>query len=125
VDIKRLARSRPKWTIGTLLLFIGWSSVVLWLNTRPRIDNVPLGYIGKDPQYTTNYGYPWPYAYACRYSPTHGDFFPDRLFYPVLGLRLAGNAAVGILAVTVLTLISKYLLNRIVSTTKFGRVRTE
>lgn len=84
---------------------------------------MPLGYIGEDPQYTTNYGYPWPYAYACRYEPTHGDLFPDRLFYPVLGLRLAGNAAVGILAVTVLTLISKYLLNRIVS--KFGRIRTE
>ncbi len=29
-------RLRPKWTIGTMLLVVGWSSLVVWLNVRPR-----------------------------------------------------------------------------------------
>jgi hypothetical protein len=97
-------------------LIVGWSSIVVWLNLRPRIWRVPIGYIGKDPQYLTVYGCPWPWAYACRYSTSsEKDLFPDRLYFPSLGWRLAGNAAIGLLAVALLTVASKYLLRAIVA----------
>ena len=31
-------RLRPKCTLGTMLLVVGWSSVVVWLNVRERIE---------------------------------------------------------------------------------------
>ena len=38
---RRLRLVRPRWTLGTMLLVVGWSAVVVWLNVRPRIEVSP------------------------------------------------------------------------------------
>lgn len=101
-------RLRPKWTIGTMLLVVGWSSVVVWLNVRPDIGyDDPLFELTE--HYHVVYGHPWIYAHrktpatipqeSIRLRP--GDVFSY--------WRLAGNVVVGMLAVTVMTCISSYL----------------
>ncbi len=34
---RRLRLVRPRWTLGTMLLIVGWSAVVVWLNVRTRV----------------------------------------------------------------------------------------
>ena len=109
-------RLRPKWTIRTLLLAVAWLSVVVRLNSNPRIDE----FVVPDDQgkaHSINlayYGYPWTYS-------AEGV---EILETPELRLRangfyyywsLAGDVVVGISAVVVLTYISRRLLLRIAS----------
>jgi hypothetical protein len=95
-----------------MLIFVGWCSVVVWLNVRPRIDDWPHGYRGDVIYYKVEYGFPWSYAFALQ--DTTG-FCTNCLFFPFVHWRLVGDAAIGLLAVTVLTCGSSYLLRRITS----------
>jgi hypothetical protein len=109
--IARRQRLPTRWSIGTMLIFVGWCSVVVWLNVRPRIeDSWPI--VSEERFHIVEYGFPWSFAYALRDtngidSPLFSFSFPS--------LRLAGNATTGLFAVFVLTLASSYLLRRITS----------
>jgi len=95
--------------MGTMLLIVGWSAVVVWLNVRPRIYGLYMvGSLTPAPKEPTGtcfveYGYPW----ACWF--TWGEAFT--IHYRAL----AGNIAIGLLAVAVLTFASKYLVRAIVA----------
>ena len=113
---RRLRLVRPRWTLGTMLLIVGWSAVVVWLNSKPRRDD-RLRYINGQGRYFhgIKYGCPWTFAGSPHlYDPA--DAIPR--YRPELTYRswpLAGNIAIGLLAVAVLTFASKYLLRAIVA----------
>jgi len=89
--------------MGTMLLVVGWSAVVVWLNVRPRV-RYGTEILGLDFYFCIiDYGFPW--THACS-SPT----------VETLGYRLlAGNIAIGLLAVAVLTFASRLLMRAIVA----------
>jgi len=99
-----------------MLLVVGWSAVVVWLNVTPRImGSVP------DEEYlvpaVVQYGCPWSYA-GCFTMLTHGHWIGYPSFRPQMTHSywpLAGNIAIGLLAVAVLTWASKYLVRAIVA----------
>ena len=83
-----------------MLLIVGWSSVVVWLNVRPRYYELILHRHGKHyPVLYAEYGCPWGYSWQ------------DVEYYDYTAL--AANIAIGLLAV--LTFASKYLLRAIVA----------
>ncbi len=72
---RRLRLVRPRWTLGTMLLIVGWSSLVLWLNVRPRVHEVEASPVvkvvgnhvdsGKPMRrYLVEYGCPWRHTLA-------------------------------------------------------------
>jgi len=113
---RRLRLVRPKWTLGTMLLVVGWSAVVVWLNAQPRHVGT-LTFSTRGEELTDNmfqYGCPWSNATV---SHTDSRLLRSRvgsdftIHYP----QLAGNIAIGLLAVAVLTFASKYLVRAIVA----------
>jgi len=95
--------------MGTMLLIVGWSAVVVWLNVRPTVCMRYYNYA----YYYAIYGYPWPCAAA-----------PLTSFESLPGVHtaeierywaLAANIAIGLLAVAVLTFASEYLIRAIVA----------
>jgi len=97
-----------------MLLVVGWSSVVVWLNVRPRRDSnrIYLDLQGRDFVYY-QYGCPLPYVGTDHYSlETTPGFRPQ---FAINYRHLTANIAIGILAVTVLTFASKHLLRAIVA----------
>lgn len=120
-----LRRVRPKWSIGTLLIVVAWSSFVVWLNISPRIARKEtfLGHSGENAVVgTIEYGCPWSYASVLAMGERLMSL-PFRPSYINSYWELVGNIAVGMLAVAVLTLMSKYLLCRIVSGFKSRMVK--
>ncbi len=119
--IRRLRLVRPRWTLGTMLLVVGWSSLVVWLNVRPRVK-----YIRNQWESVVvsecEYGCPWTYASDFdllassphRFRLTDGVFTHD-IIHDTWNWPLAGNIAIGLLAVAVLTFASKYLVRAIVA----------
>ena len=108
MNTRRLRLVRPKWTLGTMLLVVGWSAVVVWLNVRPTIC---IGYY-RSVFYYAIYGYPWNYASAPSYYASRpGIHTADIDSYPAL----AANLAIGLLAVGLLTFASKSLVRAIVA----------
>ena len=65
MNTRRLRLARPKWTLGTMLLVVGWSAVVVWLNVRPRtctLAECPMMVRSTRepvPIYYVEHGYPW------------------------------------------------------------------
>ena len=100
---------RPKWTIDAMLLIVGWSSVVVWLNTRARFGVVS-SEDNRMVSYCVFYGYPAPCAYAWN-SYKVSDANPLHIDYRLLAV----NVVIGVLVVAVGAWASKYLLRRIVS----------
>ena len=104
----RLAHFR--FSLGTLLLAVAWSAVVVWLNITAgevQVDdpNAPFG-----PGYRwLHYGWPWTYAWdVCRlHVPPNGVHFAWYSWVLVL------DTVVGILIVAVLTWASGYLSRRV------------
>jgi len=102
-----------------MLLVVGWSAVVVWLNVRPRVyDGVDDPREGSyhRPEYFVRYGFPWAIAY--RLGRYEGSSFRilDYEYQPYYRpWPLAANIAIGLLAVAVLTFASKYLLRAIVA----------
>jgi len=98
-----------------MLLIVGWSSVVFWLNVRPRLVR-----FYETESYLIMYGCPW--IYAAQY---HGNYWgrsprlhavrPD---YIEDYWALTANIAIGLVAVAVLTFASKYLVRAIVAGVK-------
>jgi len=87
-----------------MLLVVGWSAVVVWLNVRPRVD--PFAWI--------EYGCPL----TCARTLDHhfsGEIPRVRLDYIDDYRLLTANIAIGLLAVAVLTFASKYLVRAIVA----------
>ena len=114
----------PKWTVATFLIAIGWCCAVIWANTTPRLRTLNDG--GRTdliPFCVDEYGYPW----TCLSKWTAGTRSdPDtNSVYSLERWALAGDLAVGVAAVIVLTSISQYLLNRMVSACRFGKVESE
>jgi len=112
---RRLRLVRPKWTLGTMLLIVGWSAVVVWLNVRPhppypRSDG-PSPAVGL---WVFQYGCPWKYGTQIT-AVNSGHPVRFRLDDLVIAdyWRLAGNIAIGLLSVAVLTFASKYLVRAI------------
>ena len=108
---RRLRLVRPKWTVGTMLLVVGWSAVVVWLNVRPhppypRIDG-PSPAVGL---WVFQYGCPWKYATQIT-AVNSGHPLRFRLDDLVIAeyWRLAAALAIGLIAVAVLTWASKCL----------------
>jgi len=99
--------------MGTMLLVVGWSAVVVWLNTKPRRTNV------LPDRYDYGCGFPWLYDFELVLweDPAYGyEFRPPRfLQYPFRYPALLANIAIGLLAVLVLTFASKCLLRAIVA----------
>jgi len=86
-----------------MLLIVGWSSVVVWLNVRPRVRYGTELFVSDSYWCIIDYGCPC--THACS-SPT----------VETLGYRaLLANIAIGLLAVAVLTFTSKYLARAIVA----------
>jgi hypothetical protein len=119
--VTRLPRFR--FSLMTLLLAITWSGVVAWMNVTPRLDfscftNVEYEDNGLPPESwsapgAAEYGWPWAYGLCC------GLFHPadelPRLQMGMIGRyrALAGDVAVGVLLVAVLTWGSSQLLRRV------------
>jgi hypothetical protein len=113
----KLRRLHRRWTISTLLLVVAWSSVVVWVNISPRFaysvrcpskDETGYNYVA-----VYVYGYPWHFASTNHFSSSYLDspppFSPEYLrhrFY----WNLAGDVGIGVVAITVLTLVSSYLM---------------
>jgi hypothetical protein len=101
-----------------MLIIVGWSSVVVWLNVRPRLDRtVVFSQVGRPglnpPQsvfFNEEYGWPFTVAVGLRL-----DEPPTLHPYPGYKWNLAGNIFWGLSAVAVLTFASKYLLRAIVA----------
>ena len=107
-------RLRPKWTLGTMLLVVGWSSVVVWLNVTPRVRHLPL-LASEELVCKRDYGFPLTYAYATYLHP-HTEPCPPLGFH--LGIlstcdysALVQNIAKGLIAVVILTWTSKAILS--------------
>ena len=116
MNTRRLRLVRPKWTMGTMLLIVGWSAVVVWLNVRPR-DGHTLTVATRSEELTVSdiqYGYPWSHATV---SLTHSRLLRSHVAsdYEIHYWPLAANVAIGLPAVAVLTFASEYLLRAIVS----------
>jgi len=99
-----------------MLLVLGWSSVVVWLNVRPR-DGHTLIVATRSEELTISdiqYGYPSSHATV---SLTHSRLARSHLGsdYEIHYRALAANIAIGLLAVAVLTFASKYLLRATVA----------
>lgn len=120
---RRLRLVRPKWTMGTILLIVGWSAVVIWLNVTPRFGR----YCLLARLASVHYGYPWdcivagwdsdsapPYT-SNRFGWARTPVFPKPSEHQVHYWPLAGNMAIGLLAVAVLTFASRYLVRAIVA----------
>ena len=90
-----------------MLLIVGWSAVVVWLNSRPRHQTRTF--------HGVEYGWPWTLAGSRHlYDPV--DAIPR--YRPELTFNyraLAANIAIGLLTVAILTLASKYLLHGLVA----------
>jgi len=100
-----------------MLLVVGWSSVVVWLNVRPRVTEYTFRYFGAHSIDLAEYGCPWSHSsegiefFESSHPPVN-SFGPDVYYdYPAL----AANLAIGLLAVAVLTFASKYLVRAIVA----------
>ena len=108
MNTRRLRLVRPRWTLGTMLLIVGWSAVVVWLNVRPRFTvAMSDGEIVSDVVY---YGYPFP----CAYSLMPNDWWDaDQLHVDYYTLAL--NVVIGVLVGAVGILPTKYLLRAIVA----------
>jgi hypothetical protein len=128
-----------------LLLVVGWSSVVMSLNITPRkYRRIPLDIVeryssGGEELYTLyrrEFGFPWTCVSTnCTEWSTEievvlldwpGDDAPCplRSVYVANYWAMVGNAAVGAATALALALVSKYLLNRIISAFSFGREKT-
>ena len=110
---RRLRLARPRWTLGTMLLVVGWSAVVVWLNVRPRVEY----------EASVKYGYPWT-SYVEPWEPLRtSDSGPGYVInelvpppqYDIRYWHLAANIAIGLLAVALLTFASKYLVRAIIA----------
>ncbi len=131
MNTRRLRLVRPRWTLGTMLLVVGWSAVVVWLNVRPRVRQWKR-YLpdGLEPLVIDHvaYGYPWTCADRESVQSTQ---IPSRRFGSITYWKLVpgslpdeetihywpltANIAIGLVAVAVLTFASKYLIRAIVA----------
>ncbi len=122
--IRRLRLVRPKWTLGTMLLVVGWSAVVVWLNVRATAaSDLPTGDVYMP--VAIRYGYPL--CYAASFTMVSGNSPNPQRKLPSIELSelhryhyhsypaLTANIAIGLLAVAVLTFASKYLVRAIVA----------
>ena len=100
----KIRHLRAKWTLGTTLLVVTWSPVMVWLNVRPRTVGSIFGTIPL-------YGWPWTYAIQFSADPNVPPGFSTDSIYRYW--PFAANTAIGLLAVAVLTFASKYLLRAI------------
>ena len=117
MNVRRQRRFLPRWTIGTMLILVGWCSVVLWLNIRPRLAHVDF--------YPSHIWHNCPCDYGCPWTCAEGDYYYASAHSTVLSIfyhALAANVAVGLLAVIFLTLISSWLLRHIISLRKCSSV---
>jgi len=131
---RRLRLVRPRWTLGTMLLVVGWSAVVVWLNVRPRTCEVDRTLVivpsSKEPVrcYLFEYGFPW-ICVSATWLDTPDDSGAEWLInrsemyalheprneHHIDSWPLAANIAIGLIAVLVLTVASKYLVRAVVA----------
>jgi len=106
--------------MGAMLLVVGWSSVVFWLNVTPRVR---YWYVPEEeePVYgVVRYGSPLTHAnflvFRTQTAQGHRILLPSLQPSQITSYRhLAANIAIGLIAVAVLTFASKYLVRAIVS----------
>jgi len=127
-----------------MLLIVGWSAVVVWLNVRPRVYELEASRVEHRSHPTEDnlrfcfaeFGYPWTCVNAhhgyydesipdpttesaaewllTSFKPSNAvPPDPSRSDYAIHYWPLAGNVAIGLLAVAGLTLASKYLARAI------------
>jgi len=116
MNTRRLRLVRPRWTMGTMLLSVGWSSVVVWLNVRPHRETATILATRLHELTLTKieYGCPWSHA---RVTLIDNQFLPSGAgnVHTIRYWPLAGNVAIGMLTAAVLTFASKYLFRHVVS----------
>jgi len=96
-----------------MLLIVGWSAVVVWLNVRSGMGWEAAPWVGEDPVfYLVGYGCPWTWGIGETSHPSQFASW-DRIDY--LYSALTANIAIGLLAVAVLRFASKYLARAIVA----------
>jgi len=96
-----------------MLLVVGWSSVVVWLNVRQWYKPKENGYVS-----FVNYGLPFTFAEGFSFDDSSVllQAQPKYLYHPPHWRKsLAANIAIGLVAVAVLTFASKYLVRATVS----------
>jgi hypothetical protein len=106
---------RFRFSLTTLLLAVAWSAVAVWINVTPRVTVAEASIVRPRTVisfHLAHWGWPWDYA------DDLAEFLPDRVpRCPASGLTsywaLAGDAAVGVLLVVVLTWCSNQLLRRV------------
>ncbi len=85
-----------------MLLIVGWSSVVVWLNVQPGYGPT-LTFATRSEKLSVSeiqYGFPWSHASVSQRDSLISGLGSE---YTIHYWALAGNVAVGILAVAVLT----------------------
>ena len=108
----RLAR---RWSIRTMLIFVGWCSIVVWLNVRPHSNPLHV-----DPPPPTLLYYPW-VEYGCPFVYARSTYIAsdarNALFRPVYmsHFKLAVDVAIGGLLSAFAAWASSYVLRRITS----------
>ncbi|MCY2987007.1 MAG: hypothetical protein NTY19_03955 [Planctomycetota bacterium] len=116
---------RPQFSLATLLIAMAWSAGVVWVNVTPRLDfscfsNVEYednGFPSEPRSIPGAVEYGWPWTFALCYGLFHPtDELPRRQMGMIGGYReLAGDFAVGVLLVSVLTWGSSHLLQHVES----------
>ena len=99
---------RFQFGLATLLLAISWSSVVLWLNIRPR-EVFHLEFNAQQFKHVKLLEIGWPWGHL-NYLDIDGVAFYDPLIPDYWAL--AGDTAVGVLFVALLTVGPALLLHR-------------
>jgi hypothetical protein len=107
-------RLRFRFSLLTMLIAVAWSAVVVWVNLMPRIVHervLDLRGNGFLDQYLIRWGWPFPYSDSIAfYLYPVSELQPDTIDRP---WSLAGDIAVGLLLVVVLTWASNQLLRRV------------
>jgi len=98
-----------------MLLVVGWSSVVFWLNVRPSVQ-----YYNDDDFHRciSSYGFPFAITIEVLTSERPSLRSQAEFIFPLCYDTLAANIAIGLLAVAVLTFASKYLVRATVAGVK-------
>jgi hypothetical protein len=105
-------RIRFRFSLATLLLAVSWFAGAVWMNVTPRVDLVHIPDHSALRILCTCHGWPWTlhYGYDFLAPSGHLPLIPSGVWRC---WALAGDIAVGLLLVVVLTWGSNQLLRRV------------
>jgi len=101
--------------MGTMLLIVGWSAVVVWLNVRPWPVSSQSFLADEEGtvSITVEYGFPRKHAFNPSMPPLSSP--TETRLYDDWAWQLVDNLFYGLVAVALLAFASKYLVRAIVA----------